>query len=138
MQETLSREAPSRETLPREALSRDTLRRDTWPREAPSGETLPREAASREALSPGREPAGTLASVAVLLGAVGLFVFNLIFGPLAIGLAVTALRRSGPPFTPHRVVAWAGLALGAADLLVLAVLTAISLAHGGVTWHFGA
>jgi hypothetical protein len=92
----------------------------------------------------------------VLLGAVGLFVFNLIFGPLAIGLAVTALRRSGssstphrsglpsdprrhgPSSTPHRLVAWAGLVLGSADLVVLAVLLAISLAHGSVTWHFGA
>jgi hypothetical protein len=144
------------ETLSRETLSRETLSRETLSREAPYREAPYREASSRAALSRGRQPAGTLASVSVLLGAVGLFVFNLIFGPLAIGLAVAALRRSGPPSTPHRsgppstphrsgppstphrVVAWAGLVLGAADLLVLAALLAISLTHGSVTWHFGA
>ena len=91
--------------------------------------------------APGRpEPARTVAAVSVLFGAVGLFVFNLIFGPLAIGLAVTALRRlaSDPAPARARAAAWAGLALGAADLIVLAVLLAISLAHGAVTWHFGA
>jgi hypothetical protein len=133
MQETLSREALSQGAPSREAPSREALSHEALSRGAPSG-----EAPSGEALSHVREPAGTLASVAVLLGAVGLFVFNLIFGPLAIGLAVTALRRSGPPSTPHRLVAWAGLVLGAADLMVLAVLLAISLAHGSVTWHFGA
>lgn len=121
MQETISRHAPS-------------VSRPESPRPGPpSAPESPRPA----------ESAHSLAAVSMLLGAVGLFIFNLIFGPLAIGLAVAALRRqAGPGRHPAsaraRATAWAGLALGAADLIVLVVLIAVSLAHGTVTWHFGA
>ena len=39
-------------------------------------------------------PDGRLAWTGLLLGALGLFILNLVFGPIAIGLGVTALRRS--------------------------------------------
>ena len=104
-------------------------------------------ARARAALSPVRsvaaprrsyaESAGSMASAAVLFGVVGLFVFNIVFGPLAIGVGTAALRRR-TPMGWARAAALAGVALGAADLIVLAVLVAVSLAHGGITWHFGA
>jgi hypothetical protein len=78
-----------------------------------------------------------MASVAVLLGVAGLFVFNIVFGPLAIGVGTAALRRRTSTGWA-RAAALAGVALGAADLIVLAVLVTVSLAHGGITWHFGA
>lgn len=122
MQETISRHAPS--------ASR------------PAGPVSPRpEPPSAPESRRPAESAYTLAAVSVLLGAVGLVIFNLIFGPLAIGLAVAAFRRqAGPGRHPAsaRAGAWAGLALGAADLIVLVVLIAVPLAHGAVTWHFGA
>ena len=128
MQETISRHAPS--------VSRPAGPVSPRP-EPPSGPP-----SAPESRRPA-ESAHTLAAVSVLLGAVGLFIFNLIFGPLAIGLAVAALRRqAGPGRHPAsartRAGAWAGLVLGAADLIVLVVLIAASLAHGAVTWHFGA
>ncbi|HYZ55594.1 MAG TPA: hypothetical protein VE733_19110 [Streptosporangiaceae bacterium] len=83
------------------------------------------------------ESAGSMASAAVLLGAAGLFVFNVVFGPLAIGVGTAALRRRTTTGWA-RAAALAGVALGAADLIVLAALVAVSLAHGGITWHFGA
>jgi hypothetical protein len=101
--------------------------------------TCPAPAAARPAAARRRpaESASSMAGVAVLLGVAGLFVFNVIFGPLAIGVGVAALRRHMAP-ARTRAAALAGVALGAADLIVLAVLVAVSLAHGGITWHFGA
>ena len=78
-----------------------------------------------------------MASVAVLFGLVGLFVFNVVFGPLAIGVGVAAYRRRSATGRT-RTIALAGVTLGVLDLVVLAVFAAISLAWGGFTWHFGA
>jgi hypothetical protein len=59
------------------------------------------------------------ASAAVAFGVTGLFFFNIVFGPLAVTLGVLAARRhrTGPT---HRA-ALAGVLLGVADLVVLAV-----------------
>lgn len=84
---------------------------------------------------------GGLAEAGALLGAVGLFVLNLVFGPLAIGLGITALRRDvSRPGTSRfqRGAALAAITLGVADIVVLAVLVLGSAAHGGVVWRFGA
>lgn len=83
------------------------------------------------------ESAGSMASVAVLFGLAGLFVFNVIFGPLAIGVGVAAYRRRSATGRV-RTAALAAVTLGVADLVVLAVIAAVSLASGGFTWHFGA
>ncbi|PAU44652.1 DUF4190 domain-containing protein [Streptomyces albireticuli] len=53
-----------------------------------------------------------------VLGLVGLLVFNLVLGPVALTLAALALRRN----TTRRARAALGLTLGAADLIVLAAL----------------
>ena len=73
-----------------------------------------------------------LAWTGTLLGAVGLFVLNLVFGPIAIGLGATALRRG-----TQRAAALTAVALGTADLVVLAALLVHSALHGGVVWRFG-
>ncbi|MCL2585874.1 MAG: hypothetical protein FWE35_25860 [Streptosporangiales bacterium] len=75
---------------------------------------------------------GRLAWTGAVLGAVGLFLLNLVFGPIAIGLGTAALRRGS-----RRVAGLTSIALGTADLVVLAVLVANSAAHGGIVWHFG-
>ncbi|MEY9875036.1 threonine/homoserine/homoserine lactone efflux protein [Streptacidiphilus sp. MAP12-33] len=62
-----------------------------------------------------------------ILGLLGLLVFNLVLGPAAIVLAVVSLaRRTGRP-----VRAGLGIALGVADLVVLAVTV---LASHGTLW----
>jgi threonine/homoserine/homoserine lactone efflux protein len=68
-----------------------------------------------------------MAVASFVLGLVGLVVLNVILGPVAIVLAVLALRRD----TPRRFRAQLGLALGIADLLLLAVLVTV---NGGVAW----
>lgn len=104
----------------------------------------------------------SLAWTGVLLGAAGLFVLNLVLGPIAIGLGIAALRREsrsggrgsggrgsgersvggrrvdGRRVDGRRAAAVASIALGAADVALELALVAVSLSHGALTWHFGA
>lgn len=108
--------------------------------DAAAGEPRPAAASAgtRPVSARAAESVRSMAGVAVLFGAAGLFVFNVIFGPLAIGLGVAALRRHHAS-ERTRALALIGAVLGVADLIVLAVLVALSFAaHGSVTWHFGA
>ncbi|GGM07088.1 hypothetical protein GCM10010129_58740 [Streptomyces fumigatiscleroticus] len=75
----------------------------------------------------GRRDTEGMAVASFVLGLVGLVVLNLVLGPVAIVLAVTALRRN----TPRRFRALLGLGLGILDLVVLAVLLAV---HDGAAW----
>jgi hypothetical protein len=72
-------------------------------------------------------------AAAVALGAAGLFMFNLVLGPLAIALGTAALRR-GAPGRWGRPAAVAAILLGAVDLLVLTVLLIAHLSDGGFRW----
>ncbi|MEU3265872.1 hypothetical protein [Streptomyces bacillaris] len=74
----------------------------------------------------GREADG-LAVASFVLGLVGLLVFNLLLGPTAIVMALLALARR----TRRPGRARLGLALGVADLVVLAVLVTV---NGTVAW----
>ncbi|MFL0026514.1 hypothetical protein ACJBCE_26690 [Streptomyces sp. NBUL23] len=77
----------------------------------------------------GREADG-LAVASFVLGLLGLLVFNILLGPAAIVMALLALaRRTGRPGRARL-----GLALGVADLAVLAALVA---ANGTVSWNLG-
>ncbi|MFE7621666.1 DUF4190 domain-containing protein [Streptomyces sp. NPDC057496] len=71
-----------------------------------------------------------LAVASFVLGLVGLLVMNVLLGPAAIVMATLALVRS----TARRGRAWLGLALGIADLVVLALLVT---GNGVVAWNFG-
>ncbi|WP_149184121.1 DUF4190 domain-containing protein [Streptomyces sp. TRM49041] len=74
-----------------------------------------------------RSDADGMAVAAFVLGLVGLLVLNIVLGPMAIGLAVLALRRG----TQRRGRALLGLALGLADLALLATLVSVT---GTVSW----
>ncbi|MFJ8853428.1 DUF4190 domain-containing protein [Streptomyces sp. NPDC102437] len=71
-----------------------------------------------------------LAVASFVLGLVGLLVMNILLGPAAIAMAVLSLVRS----TARRGRALLGLALGVADLVVLAFLVT---GNGVVAWNFG-
>ncbi|GAB1331265.1 DUF4190 domain-containing protein [Streptomyces sp. NPDC093260] len=75
----------------------------------------------------GRRDTEGMAVASFVLGLVGLVVLNLVLGPVAIALAVIALRRG----TPRPGRARLGLVLGIVDLVVLAVLMAV---HQGSSW----
>ncbi|MEV6547850.1 DUF4190 domain-containing protein [Streptomyces sp. NPDC051597] len=72
-----------------------------------------------------------MAVASFVLGLLGLLVMNVVLGPMAIVLAGLALRYG----TVRRGRAWLGLALGLADLAVLAALV---MADGTVSWGLGA
>ncbi|MFJ4824102.1 hypothetical protein ACIP5L_12535 [Streptomyces bacillaris] len=86
-------------------------------------EETPDSAARR---ATGREADG-LAVASFVLGLVGLLVFNLLLGPTAIVMALLSLARR----TRRPGRAYLGLALGVADLVVLAVLVTV---NGTVAW----
>ncbi len=65
-----------------------------------------------------------------ILGLLGTFVFNVVFGPLALVLGTVALARG----TRRRGRALLGMALGVADL---AILVALIATHQSVSWTPG-
>jgi hypothetical protein len=85
--------------------------------------------AAPSAAERGRRDADGMAVASFLLGLPGLLVMNIVLGPAAIVLAVTAYARG----TRRRGRALLGLALGVADLVVLVALT---IADHGVLWSF--
>jgi len=77
----------------------------------------------------GTRDADGMAVASFLLGLPGLLVMNIVLGPAAIVLALSAYARG----TKRRGRALLGLALGVADLAVFAVL---AIANHGVIWSF--
>ncbi|MFD5789267.1 DUF4190 domain-containing protein [Streptomyces sp. NPDC127037] len=101
---------------------------------AETGTTPEREAghetgAARQPVAAGRRDADGLAVASFVLGLVGLLVMNILLGPAAIVMALIALARS----TNRRGRAFLGLALGIADLVILAFLVT---GNGTVAWSF--
>lgn len=74
------------------------------------------------------------AVASIALGLAGLFFFNVVFGPIAIALGAVAAHRFRAG-TPSGNLGRAGVALGVADLLVLAVLVAVRVHGGNLVWH---
>ncbi|MFJ2476266.1 DUF4190 domain-containing protein [Streptomyces sp. NPDC087659] len=75
----------------------------------------------------GTRDADGMAVASFVLGLVGLLVMNIVLGPVAVVLAGLALWRG----TARRGRALLGLALGVADLVVLAALV---VGNGVVVW----
>ncbi|MFE7774637.1 DUF4190 domain-containing protein [Streptomyces sp. NPDC057445] len=78
----------------------------------------------------GTRDADGMAVASFVIGLIGLLVMNVVLGPSAVVLAVLALWRG----TTRRFRALLGLALGVADLAVLAVLVSV---NGTFTWTLG-
>ncbi|MGW3868093.1 DUF4190 domain-containing protein [Streptomyces sp. NPDC005069] len=93
---------------------------------ATAGDDAPRPVDRRKST----RDADGLAVASFVLGLIGLLVMNIVLGPTAIVMAVIALARS----TARRGRALLGLALGIADLVVLAFLVT---GNGTVSWSFG-
>jgi len=74
-----------------------------------------------------------LAAVSFVSGLVGLLVANLLLGPLAIVLGLTALRKE----PDRRGRAMLGVVLGVADIALFILLAARAGAHhGSLSWNF--
>ncbi|GII24511.1 hypothetical protein [Planosporangium mesophilum] len=81
------------------------------------------------------------AAAALLFGSVGLFLFNVVFGPIAIVLGARAARgdieRGASLGRLGRAAALLGIGLGIADLVVLVVLVAGKVHNGVLDWNVG-
>ncbi|MGP8301209.1 hypothetical protein ACTPOK_25435 [Streptomyces inhibens] len=84
----------------------------------------------RRSASRPRSHADGMAVASFILGLLGTLVLNLVLGPCALILGGLALARG----TDRRGRALLGIALGAADLLLLALLVTTD---GTVSWHIG-
>ncbi|GAA2462034.1 DUF4190 domain-containing protein [Streptomyces glaucus] len=89
---------------------------------------------SSSAASPSSRTNG-LAIASLICGIIGVFLFNVILGPLAIVLGAVAMRQA--PAKGGAGMAKAGVVLGIIDLVIFGVLLAISAANGGFTWYVG-
>jgi hypothetical protein len=78
-----------------------------------------------------KEEGDDTAVASFILGLLGLFFFNIVLGPLALVLGCVSLARG----TGRRGRARLGVALGAADLVMLAVTFAVH--HGTIGWTPG-
>lgn len=89
---------------------------------------------SSSAASP-RSRTNGLAVASLVCGVVGLLVFNVILGPVAIVLGSVGLRQAGAKGGAG--MAKAGIVLGVVDLVIFGVLLAVSAANGGFNWYVG-
>lgn len=76
-----------------------------------------------------------LAIASLVCGIVGLLVFNIILGPLAVIFGGVGLRNANRG-EGHRTMSWAGLVLGVVDIALFAVLLAAATNHS-FSWHAG-
>lgn len=99
----------------------------TLTRPRPEAPADPETPAGPENADRGRRDADGMAVASFVSGLVGLLVFNLVLGPLAVVLAGLAVLRG----TGRRGRALLGASLGAADLIVLSFLVTVD---GTLSW----
>ncbi|MEU6812833.1 DUF4190 domain-containing protein [Streptomyces sp. NPDC046831] len=76
-----------------------------------------------------------LAVASLVCGIIGLFLFNVILGPIAIVLGFVGMRQAS--VKGGGGMAKAGIVLGIVDLVLFFVLMAVSAANGGFSWYVG-
>ncbi|MFJ1969735.1 DUF4190 domain-containing protein [Streptomyces sp. NPDC087903] len=76
-----------------------------------------------------------LAIASLICGIIGVFLFNVILGPIAIVLGAVGMRQA--PAKGGAGMAKAGVVLGIVDLVVFGILLALTAANGGSTWYVG-
>ncbi|HEX4790720.1 MAG TPA: DUF4190 domain-containing protein [Actinospica sp.] len=82
-----------------------------------------------------RSNSNGLAIAGMVCGIVGLFVFNIILGPLAVifgGVGLRNARRGAA----HRGMALAGVVLGVIDIILFVIVIAAVSSHS-FSWHSG-
>lgn len=88
----------------------------------------------------GSSPATTsrtngMAIAGLVCGIVGIFVLNVVLGPLAIIFGAVGLRQAGA--RNGAGMAKAGIILGIVDLVLFFVLLAVAASNGGFSWYVG-
>ncbi|MEZ3177294.1 DUF4190 domain-containing protein [Streptomyces pimonensis] len=89
---------------------------------------------SSSAASSGSRTNG-LAIASLCCGVVGLFVLNIVLGPLAIVFGAVARRRAA--VKNGAGMAKAGIVLGVVDVVLWLVLLLVAANNGGFSWYVG-
>lgn len=89
---------------------------------------------SSSAASSGSRTSG-LAVASLCCGIVGLFLLNIVLGPLAIVFGAVARRQAGA--RNGAGMAKAGIILGIVDVVLWLVLLTVAASNGGFSWYVG-
>ncbi|MFI9615101.1 DUF4190 domain-containing protein [Streptomyces sp. NPDC052023] len=89
---------------------------------------------STPAASPGSRTNG-LAITSLTCGIIGIFLFNVILGPIAVVLGAVGMRQAATKGGGG--MAKAGIILGILDLVIFGVLLALAASDGGFSWYVG-
>ncbi|WP_459735889.1 DUF4190 domain-containing protein [Streptomyces sp. E-15] len=76
-----------------------------------------------------------LAIAGLCCGIVGLFILNIVLGPLAVVFGAVGLRQSAAKGGAG--MAKAGIVLGVVDVVLWLILLAVATQSGGFSWHMG-
>ncbi|MEU2286684.1 DUF4190 domain-containing protein [Streptomyces sp. NPDC013178] len=76
-----------------------------------------------------------LAIASLCCGIVGLFILNIVLGPLAIIFGAVARRQTA--VRNGAGMAKAGIILGVVDVVLWLVLLAVAASNGGFSWYVG-
>ncbi|MFE0961858.1 MULTISPECIES: DUF4190 domain-containing protein [Streptomyces] len=76
-----------------------------------------------------------LAIASLCCGVVGLFILNIVLGPLAIIFGAIARRQAG--VKGGAGMAKAGMILGVVDVVLWLVLLTVAASNGGFSWYVG-
>ncbi|MFJ6727494.1 MULTISPECIES: DUF4190 domain-containing protein [unclassified Streptomyces] len=76
-----------------------------------------------------------LAIASLCCGIIGLFLLNIVLGPLAIVFGVVARRQAG--VKSGAGMAKAGIVLGVVDVVLWVLLMVIAASNGGFSWYVG-
>ncbi|WP_432080953.1 DUF4190 domain-containing protein [Streptomyces sp. WAC 04229] len=76
-----------------------------------------------------------LAVAGLSCGVVGIFILNIVLGPLAIVFGAVGLRQAGAKGGAG--MAKAAIALGIVDIVLFIVLMAVAASSGGFSWYVG-
>lgn len=85
--------------------------------------------------TPAKTNSNGLAIAGLVCGIVGVFLFNVILGPLAVIFGATGLRNSRRG-ARHHGMALAGVILGVFDIILFVVMI-VAASNGGFSWHIG-
>ncbi|WP_199548598.1 DUF4190 domain-containing protein [Streptomyces sp. N35] len=91
---------------------------------------------SQYASSRGKSQTNGLAIAGLTCGIVGIFIFNIILGPLAIIFGAVGRRNAGSGGS-GRGMATAAIVLGVIDVLLFVLLMALASSGGGFSWRIG-
>ncbi|MHA6757350.1 DUF4190 domain-containing protein [Streptacidiphilus sp. PAMC 29251] len=79
-----------------------------------------------------------IAIAGLVCGIVGIFLFNIILGPLALIFGGVGLRNAKRSGAGRSGMAISAIVLGVVDIVLFVVLLALASSHGGsFQWHVG-